>query len=122
MHAGLHQDAPELVRNGVVAVRERRARQRREPHRGEAVPRFDHPKTPSTLYVFDHPQTHTGTDTYRVLRGEAMVRRSHGFKRSRCASTLHMFDHPQTLSNVMIMRDRVVRCAVAAYVSNIEAG
>ena len=48
--------------------------------------------------------------------------RSRGFQRSRCTSTLHVFDHPQTLSNVMIMRDRVVRFAVAAYVSNIEAG
>ena len=32
MHAGLHQDAPELVRDGVVAVRERRSWQRREPY------------------------------------------------------------------------------------------
>jgi hypothetical protein len=30
VHAGLHQDAPELVRDGVVAVRERRSWQRRE--------------------------------------------------------------------------------------------
>ena len=52
----------------------------------------------------------------------SVVRRSRGFKRSRCASTLHVFDHSQTLANVMIMRDRVVRFAVAAYVSNIEAG
>ena len=51
-----------------------------------------------------------------------VVRRSRGFKRSRCASILHVFDHSQTLANVMIMRDRVVRFAMAAYVSNIEAG
>ena len=33
-----------------------------------------------------------------------MVRRSRGFKRSRCAPTLHVCNHTQTLSNVMIMR------------------
>ena len=32
VHAGLHQDALELVRDGVVAVRERRSWQRREPY------------------------------------------------------------------------------------------
>jgi hypothetical protein len=33
-----------------------------------------------------------------------VVRRSRGFKRSRCAPTLHVCNHTQTLSNVMIMR------------------